>query len=33
VLKPFTSEQLLTTLREVLTAQALISQAIDRPPR
>ena len=33
VLKPFTVEQLVTTLREVLVAQRLISQAIDRPPR
>jgi CheY-like chemotaxis protein len=33
VLKPFTSEQLLTALREVLTAQTLINEATDRPPR
>jgi two-component system, OmpR family, response regulator len=33
VLKPFAIENLLTTLREVLTAQTLINQAIDSPPR
>jgi CheY-like chemotaxis protein len=33
VLKPFTIESLLTTLREVLTAQSLINQAVDEKAR